>query len=212
MDGWSVTRSASTPRRCCGWAVRTPALVLLLLGATASAADFALPDLRWIQRIEFGRPAGRAAESGLYNPVRNTLGKYRYWIFGTENLELAAIKGELRVQERIRQVEQIVSLDPDQRAQLELAGRGDVYRFITDCEEYLRGVDWKRVEYEDDEDACEELLAQSTRLQGAFCRGLHGSGSLFHKTLLGWLTPEQLQDYEQMPQPFYGVRHTLRVR
>ncbi len=146
--------------------------------------------------------------------LENTPAKFRYWILGTDDLDKAIATGETRLQERIAQVEEVLTLSAEQRSRLELAGRGDLHRFLDECEEYLRSVDWAAVSEPgaEDEAVLEALLAESTRLQTRFCRGLHGAESLFHKTLTPWLTAEQQEAFQQRPQRFYGVTYGLRMR
>lgn len=211
----SLRRTTDSSLRCSPCGSLWGAILASLLGMAASTAVgeeplVQPPEPQALVQLGFQR----LTEVRPVDLLENTPAKFRYWILGTDDLDAAVATGEARLQERIAQVEEVLTLTAEQRSRLELAGRGDLHRFLDECEEYLRSVDWSAVSDPDaqDELVLEALLAESTRLQTRFCRGLHGADSLFHKTLTPWLTAEQQAAFQQRPQRFYGVTYGLRMR
>lgn len=117
---------------------------------------------------------------------------WRTWIFRTHDLEAARADLERALQQRLAHLQAHAGLTEEQLRKLELAGRGDVSRFLDDCEEALGDLERGDPSPQALQDARDRCLALRSRMLG----GLHGEGSLFLKSLQAQLTDEQRLRWE----------------
>lgn len=88
----------------------------------------------------------------------------------------------------------IDTLTAEQRAKLELAGRGDIERFFSDFESYLQTATVGQITMQQWNEVWQELQP----LQVRYNAGLHGPRSLFRKTIPSTLSKEQRTEYRVM--------------
>ncbi|MCG8648238.1 MAG: hypothetical protein MI861_00305 [Pirellulales bacterium] len=88
-------------------------------------------------------------------------------------------------------VENSVTLTDQQRRKLELAGRGDIHRFFTDVQRVKRGIKFGGIP----RDQWQQVWQKTQPLQARYSAGLHGSNSLFAKTISAALEPSQRETF-----------------
>jgi hypothetical protein len=136
---------------------------------------------------------------------------WRTWIFRTHDLEAARADLERALQQRLANLQAHTGLTEEQLRKLELAGRGDVSRFLDDCEEALADLERGDPSPQVLQDARDRCLALRSRMLG----GLHGEGSLFFKSLQMLLTDEQRllwEAAEAAPSPPQPIRREDQQR
>ena len=116
--------------------------------------------------------------------VQNVFGSRRSYSQARDYVEQA-------LQVQVDFVDDAVSLTPQQRSKLELAGQGDIQRFFNDYEEVKRGMTFGNIPRDEWQAVWQKAQPLSTR----FAAGLHGRRSLLKKTLTSTLGPEQLEQF-----------------
>lgn len=116
-------------------------------------------------------------------------------VFGNQRSFAAARKqSDEALQVQIDFVENAVTLSKDQRDKLELAGHADISRFFNEYEKVKRGMTFGGIPRDEWQQVWQRTQPLSTRYQA----GLHGSHSLFRKTINATLGPEQRESFESM--------------
>jgi len=110
------------------------------------------------------------------------------------SLDNARDSAENALDVEIEFVALVGTLSDDQRAKLELAGRGDIERFFDDFESYLRTATVGQITMQQ----WNELWQELQPLQARYNAGLHGPRSLFRKTIPSALNEEQRAEYVRM--------------
>jgi len=105
-------------------------------------------------------------------------------------------------------VEAAAPLSEPQRRKLELAGRGDVDRFMDRYEAFAAGCPHGAVS----QDKYLELNQQAQPLAARFRAGLHGEGSLFRKVLRSALDAEQLARFDSLQAERGRKRYEAAVK
>ncbi|WP_437227469.1 hypothetical protein SH661x_000366 [Planctomicrobium sp. SH661] len=110
-------------------------------------------------------------------------------VSSVQNEEGARKKAEGLLTLELNSVEQTCGLTESQKARLNLAGQGDLHRFFNDVKTatapYANKTRITQQEWQKVNDVTQPLRKR-------FSNGLHGQGSLFNKSLVMILTPEQL--------------------
>ncbi|HVC93680.1 MAG TPA: hypothetical protein VND64_08320, partial [Pirellulales bacterium] len=121
------------------------------------------------------------------------IGAFDELVFG-KGTDAAAARGQLGalLSRRIEAVDDVCRLTAAQRRKLELAGRGEIKRFL-DRVEGVRKKDQRDI----DEVACRELSQDGHGLRRVFTSGGPSDGSSFAKILERTLTVEQAAKYSQ---------------
>lgn len=112
---------------------------------------------------------------------------WRTWIFRTQDPDVACEQLHAALRKRIEFVSNCVPLTDEQRQKLELAGQGDISRFLADCEGAFRQIppaDRSPRALRSIQDVCQALRRRLTA-------GLHEEGSLFCKSIQTVLDSEQ---------------------
>jgi hypothetical protein len=190
-------------RRISRHALTLPLAAALFLGGLGTAwlrgegDDDDLVEIRGEQKgqIAFGN-VGRMMIS-----ERNIDG----WIYGNESRGRDWLEASLK--QRVDELAKTCSLSETQRRKLNLAGEGDIQRFETRVAELktkchsgaIRPNEWNA------------MFQKTQPLRAELQRGLFGGGSLFHKTLLTALRPEQAALGEQIDRERRNYRYRARV-
>jgi hypothetical protein len=129
------------------------------------------------------------------------------WVFGGRTV--AATRGRLDSQLaiRIEAVAQVGELTDAQRQKFQLAGRGDIRRFLDRVEEQRK----KFLLVRKDQNKIGELWQEIQPLQMTINAGLHGDGSLFAKTLKTILAAEPYARYEEAERERRVFHYRARV-
>ncbi len=137
------------------------------------------------------------------------------WVFGNRVLfqgrnvgptHLGRIEQELGLQ--LALVEAAVPLSEPQRRKLELAGRGDIDRFLDRFEAFQSQCPAGPVS----QDKYLELNRKAQPLAARYRAGLHGEGSLFRKTLRSALDAEQSARFESLQAERSRKRYQALVK
>jgi len=86
----------------------------------------------------------------------------------------------------------IGTLSDEQRAKLQLAGRGDVHRFFDEFDEFLRAAPVGQMPQQE----WQKVWQKIQPLQMRYMNGLHGRKSLFRKTIPSTLSEDQMHAYQ----------------
>ncbi|MBA3316438.1 MAG: hypothetical protein H0T47_24535 [Planctomycetaceae bacterium] len=137
-----------------------------------------------------------------------------HWVFGNQNMiqrggiqsYRGTIADGLRLQ--LDLIETTTSLTEPQRTKLELAGRGDVDRFMDRYEAFARECPGGAVT----QDKYVELNRKAQPLARRYRAGLHGEGSLFRKVLRSTLEAEQLARVEASQAERNRMRYQTLVK
>lgn len=108
-------------------------------------------------------------------------------ILRTRDIESARAEAERELDRRLAAIAREVSLTEPQRQKLELAGRGDIGRFLNGCLQLVQGAEAVEASREE----AHRLLQECMVLRGRFRRDLHGERSLLQKSIRPMLTAEQ---------------------
>jgi hypothetical protein len=190
-------------RRASGWA-----LAALLLGALTpgtARGQGADDDLANDPAQQRERPVAGAI---VFNAgrVRISERNIENWIYGNEYRGRDWLSATLK--EKVNELDRACRISETQRQKLILAGEGDIQRFERQVEELKAKCDTaggiRPEQYND--------IFQKTRpLQRTLQLGLFGSGSLFQKTLLTVLGPQQSARLEQVDRDRRAYRYRARV-
>jgi hypothetical protein len=122
------------------------------------------------------------------------------------SLDAARESAEDALDVQLEFVSLIGTLSEEQRAKLALAGRGDIERFFGDFEVYLQTATIGQITMQQWNDVWQQLQP----LQARYTAGLHGSQSLFHKTIPSALDEDQRTSYREL-ELARNRRHYLAV-
>lgn len=152
----------------------------------------------------------RAQFFAAENRIQVTEQMLEQWIFGSNRLPnqnpLSQAFTSLELQ--LDLVAQSGPLTEPQRAKLELAGLGDIHRFIDRYETFRRTCPTGQVTREE----YTEMHQKMRPLQMRYKAGLHGPGSLFRKTVGSTLEPDQLAAFEKFEQQRHGRHYEMIVK
>lgn len=116
-------------------------------------------------------------------------------VFGNQRSYAAARKyAEQALLVQIEFVENAVVLTEAQRSKLELAGHGDIHRFFNDYERVKRGMTFGGIPRDEWQAVWQRTQPLATRYKA----GLHGSKSLFAKTVASTLESDQRNSFQEM--------------
>ncbi|MCA9053266.1 MAG: hypothetical protein KDA75_05480 [Planctomycetaceae bacterium] len=117
------------------------------------------------------------------------------WVFNNQqSIPDARSHLETRLAGHLEFVAVIGDLQPEQRRRLELAGQGDIARYIADAETLLSKLPRGNL----DQDQWQDLWRRLSPIRERYARGLNGRGSLFDKALRTTLDPHQLETYRTL--------------
>jgi hypothetical protein len=138
-------------------------------------------------------------------PTELTDQQFDQWLYsGHRDNNLA----DSQISLAIESIDRVCHLTPPQRDKLQLAGRGDFVRL-------QQQVDSLRSQYVGkiyDQNEVGKVLEKLQPLINTYRAGLFGSSSLFSKVLHRSLTPEQLQEYDDVEAERLKQRHNDKVR
>jgi hypothetical protein len=179
------------------------ALVMALFGA-AGAGPLCADDDDDLAEV---RPEPTRGQLGALNQ-RFQIGESHIdrWVYGNNsvggNSSLAAA-----LKQKINGIGKVCGLSEFQRAKLNLAGESDIQRFVTRVEDLKSKCQTGVVTQEQ----FNALVQSAQPLRIALQQGLFENGSLFHKTLLSNLRPEQAARCEQVDRERRTYRYRARV-
>jgi hypothetical protein len=127
------------------------------------------------------------------------------WIYGNESRGRDWLETSLK--QRVDEVGKVCRLSDSQVEKLNLAGKGDIQRFEGRVAELKAHCQTGAIQPRD----WNEIFQKTQPLRLQLQRGLFGSGSLFHKTLLTTLRPEQMTHYGQIDRERRVFRYRARV-
>jgi hypothetical protein len=133
---------------------------------------------------------------------------FENWVFGgNRNGTAARERLEKLLTLQIEFIDHSCGLDPDQRKKLELAGHGDVKRFYDKIEVARR----KFQKVKNDQNKIGEIYQEIQPIQTVLNMGPFGDGSIFSKTLLRALTPDQVTKFEAVDRERREFRYGAKV-
>lgn len=114
------------------------------------------------------------------------------WTSGTAGFAALREEAEARLERLLTSLRSQIPMTDEQVGRLTLAGKGDVSRYVTNCESiywerHQRLVSWREIQ---------ELSPECQSLKEQFEGGLHRPGSLFYKLLSTMLSPSELQQVQ----------------
>jgi hypothetical protein len=115
-------------------------------------------------------------------------------VFGSLRARTPYEHAALQLQGEIDLVEAAVDLSNVQRQKLELAGSGDIHRFLDDLDALQRDAPAGMLT----QDQYVEIIQKLQPMQARFQVGLHGPNSLYRKTLRATLDEEQYAEYQRI--------------
>jgi len=195
--------------------MRNTVRTLVLLAATLTTAMLAADDSATIQLVFIGnRPVmvrfvneqvvvnGATVERTHVEMVEDGVVSLdadfaARWTTGERSLDLARTGAEQRLEGLITWIRTASRLSEDQYHKLTLAGRGDISRFLEQCEAIYLGHHARGVTRED----LQVIGPACDALQRQYKTGLHGPDSLFLKVL------QTLVDQDE----FQRIRIVMRV-
>ncbi len=127
------------------------------------------------------------------------------WIYGGESRGRGWLEAALK--QKIDEIGKDCELTELQKQKLSLAGKGDIQRFESRVEDL-------KIAYQPGglrPEKYSELFQKTRPLQILVQQGLFGRSSLFHKTLLTVLRPEQVAHFDQVDQERRIYRYRARV-
>jgi hypothetical protein len=133
---------------------------------------------------------------------------FETWVFGGNRSGTAARERlEKLLALQIEFIDRSCTLDADQRKKLELAGHGDVKRFYDRIEVSRR----KFQKVKNDPNKVGEIYQEIQPLQTVLNMGPFGDGSIFSKTLLRALRPDQVAKFEAVDHERRLFRYGSKV-
>ena len=127
------------------------------------------------------------------------------WIYGGESRGRGWLDAALK--QKIDEIGKDCELTELQKQKLSLAGKGDIQRFESRVEDLKIAYQPGALRPE----KYSELFQKARALHAALQQGLFRNSSLFHKTLLTVLRPEQVAHCEQVDQERRVYRYRARV-
>ncbi len=127
------------------------------------------------------------------------------WVYGNQSRGPEWIEASLK--QRVDEIVRICRLTDVQKEKLTLAGKGDIQHFESRVDELRAKCKSGKIQA----DQYNQLYQSSQPLRAALQQGLFGGGSLFHKTLLTTLRPEQTALCEQTDRDRRTFRYRARV-
>ncbi len=124
------------------------------------------------------------------------------WVYGNQSRGPEWIEASLK--QRVDEIVRICRLTDVQKEKLTLAGKGDIQHFESRVDELRARCKSGKIQA----DQYNQLYQSSQPLRAALQQGLFDGGSLFHKTLLTTLRPEQTALCERTDRD----RRTFRYR
>jgi len=124
---------------------------------------------------------------------------WRTWIFRAHSEESARQQAQQALEARLQQLSKACALTPEQTEKLELAGQGDIERFLTDCETAVGDLfaadqsHWQPAQLQ-------RLRRLAVELRNRYQQGLHGADSMFVKTARRVLDERQQKMMERQYQ------------
>jgi hypothetical protein len=130
------------------------------------------------------------------------------WVFQQDRNAAGARKrmaAQLALQ--AEDLDRTCGLTDEQKAKLELAGKGDIKRFF----DLYEAIKQKFQLLKNDEQKLDEIFQNIRPLQMTMLSGLFHEDSLLHKSLRSTLTEEQLARYDAVVQERRAFRHRANV-
>jgi hypothetical protein len=127
------------------------------------------------------------------------------WVYGRESRGHEWLEASLK--QKIDEMGKVSDLSDSQKQKLNLAGKGDIQRFVS-------RVDDLKITYQPGAlraDKYSELYQKTRVLHTTLQQGLFGSSSLFQKTLITALRPEQLARCDQLENDRRTYRYRAKV-
>ncbi|HET6324300.1 MAG TPA: hypothetical protein VFG04_06335 [Planctomycetaceae bacterium] len=127
------------------------------------------------------------------------------WIYGSESRDRGWLEASLK--QKIEEMGRVCELSDAQKQKLTLAGKGDIQRFtarVDDLKATCKPGGMRPEKYT-------EIFQKTRPLHAAVQQGLFGSDSLFHKTQLTALRPEQSARCERLDRERRAFRYRARV-
>lgn len=156
--------------------LRIAALIVLLASAAPAQGQIVLEAVGGVQMI-------RISENQLEQIV-----------FGSRQGQSGRARAQTSLELQVGLVERIGNLSADQKEKLELSGLGDIHRFFDQFETLRRKSPTGQITMEQ----YQKMRQEAQPLQARFRAGLHGSGSLFQKTLRNTLDESQISAFQEI--------------
>ncbi|MEZ6068101.1 MAG: hypothetical protein R3B90_20845 [Planctomycetaceae bacterium] len=130
------------------------------------------------------------------------------WAFENES-SINGAKGRLQrhLDSELEMLASLGELRPEQRKRLELAGRGDIDRFFTMAEAKLREMPRGSIPQEE----WQKIWQGLSPIRNRYKRGVHGSDSLFRRTIPAVLDGEQAEKYQTLLRERANMRYRALV-
>jgi hypothetical protein len=142
---------------------------------------------------------------GAGGRIMITEGNIDAWIYGNQSRGRGWLEASLK--HKVDEMGKLCELSALQKQKLTLAGEGDIQRFESQVEDLKATCQLGALRPE----KYSELYQKTRPLHATLQRGLFGHSSLFHKTLVTALRPEQLARCEQLEQERRVYRYRARV-
>jgi hypothetical protein len=172
---------------------RVMLVLTLLAGLTAGSAS-------WAQEGEQREPKDIPAPGQRVEIVEEA------WAFGMDRAEAQAML-EARLTMEIERIERSCRITEGQKKQLQLAGRGDLKRFLDRVDEVRRS----RPAPKGGPGQANAIQQEMEPLERQLRAGLHREGSMFAKTLKRALSDDQVSAYREGLRESRRFRHRARV-
>lgn len=127
------------------------------------------------------------------------------WVYGNQSRGREWIEASLK--QRVDEIGRVCQLTDMQKEKLILAGAGDIQHFESRVDELRAQCKAGTIAA----DQYNRVYQSSLPLRATLQQGLFGGGSLFHKTLLSTLRPEQVALCEQTDRERRVFRYRARV-
>jgi hypothetical protein len=127
------------------------------------------------------------------------------WIYGNQFRGPGWLEASLR--SRVDEMSRVCGLSETQTQKLVLAGQGDIQRFVKRVDELKAECQTGGIPA----DQYNKVFQKTRPLSASVHQGLFGADSLFHKTLLTALRPEQIARCEEIDRERRTFRYRARV-
>ena len=130
------------------------------------------------------------------------------WIFGSRNAQQGILRVKSQLALQVEAVDHVCGLSEAQLAKLQLAGQGDLTRFLSD----VAAVREKFMKVRRNRNAFNKIWQDIQPLQMRINGGLYGETSFFQKVLRRTLTAEQSSRYEEVMWERRQFRYKAKLR
>ena len=166
----------------------TMLFTLLLLGHLPTSADAQQQPLE-----DDDEPANGQEVQQMARVVGWTDETFDQWVFGSRTPSAARTRLNSLLTLQIEDVDRTCVLTPEQRAKLELAGKGDVKHLYDRVAEKRRAFQAVK----NDQNKIGNIYQEIQPLQASFNSGPFDEGSIFYKAITNTLQGEQKAKYEK---------------